>query len=144
MANSANAPLTVSYDAIGGTPVSSKLFNKSYVSLLATQFFGAANDNILKQILTFMVATGIWSGPLLAVVLAWSGFYLVAMIALLILPEYQAILKISFTTTSYLLGVLGIAIAVLTSLIARKGSASSPLPCALEQSNNLLSQFENK
>ncbi len=64
MTNSANAPVTISSDSVGRAPVSSKLFNKSYVSLLATQFFGAANDNILKQILTFMVATGLWSGPL--------------------------------------------------------------------------------
>ncbi|MCA9216332.1 MAG: hypothetical protein KDB27_24860, partial [Planctomycetales bacterium] len=39
-----------------------KLFSVGYISLLATQFFGAANDNILKQCLTFMVATGIWAG----------------------------------------------------------------------------------
>ena len=40
------------------------LLNRGYFSLLATQFLGAANDNILKQCLTFMVATGIWSGSL--------------------------------------------------------------------------------
>lgn len=51
-------------------------------------------------------------GPLLAVVLAWAAFYMIAMIALLILPEYQAILKISFEETSYFLGILGIAIAI--------------------------------
>ena len=51
-------------------------------------------------------------GPLLAVVLAWAAFYMIAMIALLILPEYEQILNISFTETSYLLGVLGIAIAI--------------------------------
>jgi acyl-[acyl-carrier-protein]-phospholipid O-acyltransferase/long-chain-fatty-acid--[acyl-carrier-protein] ligase len=37
------------------------LFNRGLLSLLATQFFGAANDNILKQILIFMVATGLWA-----------------------------------------------------------------------------------
>lgn len=42
--------------------VTKRLFNPGFVSLLTTQFFGAANDNILKQCLTFMVATGIWSG----------------------------------------------------------------------------------
>ncbi len=51
-------------------------------------------------------------GPLLAVVLAWAAFYMIAMIALLILPEYQQILLIEFTETSYLLGILGIAIAI--------------------------------
>ncbi len=40
------------------------LFNQGFLSLLSTQFLGAANDNILKQVLVFMVATGIWSGSL--------------------------------------------------------------------------------
>ncbi len=43
---------------------SDRLFCRGYSSLLSTQFMGAANDNILKQVLTFMVATGIWSGSL--------------------------------------------------------------------------------
>ncbi len=47
-----------------GTAEKDRLFNRGYLSLLAAQFFGAANDNILKQCLTFMVATGIWSGSL--------------------------------------------------------------------------------
>lgn len=41
-----------------------RLFNRGFLSLLSTQFLGAANDNILKQILVFMIATGIWSGSL--------------------------------------------------------------------------------
>ena len=41
-----------------------RLSNRGFLSLLLTQFLGAANDNILKQCLTFMVATGIWSGSL--------------------------------------------------------------------------------
>ena len=62
-------------------------------------------------------------GPLLAVVLAWAAFYMIAMMALLILPEYQAILRISFTKTSYLLGILGIGIgvgSVVTGLLSGK------------------------
>lgn len=62
-------------------------------------------------------------GPLLAVVLAWAAFYMIAMIALLILPEYQQILLIDFAETSYLLGILGIAIAigsVVTGLVSGK------------------------
>ena len=51
-------------------------------------------------------------GPLLAVVLAWSAFYMIGMIALLVLPEYERILSISYTKTSYLLGLLGVAIAI--------------------------------
>lgn len=37
------------------------LFSRGFISLLITQFFGAVNDNILKQVLTFMVATGLWA-----------------------------------------------------------------------------------
>ncbi|MDD4786848.1 MAG: hypothetical protein PHO07_06705, partial [Pirellulales bacterium] len=40
------------------------LFSRGFLSLLGTQFLGAANDNVLKQVLVFMVATGIWSGSL--------------------------------------------------------------------------------
>lgn len=39
----------------------SNLVKRGFLSLLVTQFFGAANDNVLKQVLTFMIATGIWS-----------------------------------------------------------------------------------
>ncbi len=41
-----------------------RLFNRGFLSLLGTQFLGAANDNILKQVLVFMIATGIWSRSL--------------------------------------------------------------------------------
>lgn len=40
------------------------LARRGFLSLLCTQFFGAANDNILKQVLTFMVATGLWAQQL--------------------------------------------------------------------------------
>lgn len=52
------------------------------------------------------------SVPLLTVAFAWSGFYLVGMLALLIVPEYQAILDISFIKTSLLVASLGVSIAV--------------------------------
>jgi MFS family permease len=42
----------------------STLLRPGFLSLLVTQFFGAANDNVLKQVLTFMVATGVWAGAL--------------------------------------------------------------------------------
>ncbi|MDG2123931.1 MAG: hypothetical protein P8J87_09555, partial [Verrucomicrobiales bacterium] len=46
-------------------PASTKLFNRGFASLLATQFFGAVNDNVLKQVLMFGVAAGgIWTGQL--------------------------------------------------------------------------------
>ncbi|MDB4338544.1 MFS transporter [Rubripirellula sp.] len=40
------------------------LLNRGFLSLIATQFFGAMNDNVLKGILTFMVIDGAWSGKL--------------------------------------------------------------------------------
>lgn len=43
----------------------SNLKNRGFMSLVATQFFGAANDNIIKGVLTFMViGGGIWEGKL--------------------------------------------------------------------------------
>ncbi|MHC5024226.1 MAG: MFS transporter [Planctomycetota bacterium] len=42
----------------------SNLLRRGFLSLLFTQFFGAANDNILKGVLTFMVIDGIWAGRL--------------------------------------------------------------------------------
>jgi len=46
------------------TLMKNSLFRRGFVALLITQFFGAANDNILKQVLTFMVATGLWASAL--------------------------------------------------------------------------------
>lgn len=42
-----------------------KILRGGFLSLLATQFFGAANDNILKGVLTYMVIEGgTWEGKL--------------------------------------------------------------------------------
>lgn len=44
---------------------SGSLFTRGFVSLLGVSLFGAANDNVLKQILTFMVAAGgLWDNRL--------------------------------------------------------------------------------
>jgi MFS family permease len=41
------------------------LRNRGFLALAVSQFFGAVNDNILKQLLTFMViAGGLWEGRL--------------------------------------------------------------------------------
>jgi len=41
------------------------VFNRGFGALLATQFFGAANDNLLKGVLTFMVIRGgVWDDRL--------------------------------------------------------------------------------
>jgi len=50
------------------------------------------------------------AGPLLIIAMAWAFFYLIGMMALLVLPEYESILQISYRENSYLLGVLGIAV----------------------------------
>ena len=42
----------------------SNLFKRGFLSLLATQFFGAMNDNVIKGVLTFMVIDGAWAGQL--------------------------------------------------------------------------------
>ena len=42
----------------------SNLVKRGFLSLIFTQFFGAANDNMLKGVLTFMVIDGVWSGRL--------------------------------------------------------------------------------
>ncbi len=49
-------------------------------------------------------------GPLLSVALAWAGFYLIGMLALLILPDYRELLGVTPTKASYLLGTLGVSI----------------------------------
>lgn len=42
----------------------SKLLQRGFLSLIVTQFFGAANDNILKGVLIYMVIDGAWAGQL--------------------------------------------------------------------------------
>ncbi len=49
---------------------------------------------------------------LLMVMMAWGYFYLLAGIALLILPEYTDVLNINRAEASVLMGVLGVAIGV--------------------------------
>ena len=51
-------------------------------------------------------------GPLLTVALAWATFYMVSMIALMIVSEYKDMLGISYQQNAYILGVLGIAVAI--------------------------------
>ena len=42
----------------------SNLLKRGFLSLVATQFFGAMNDNVLKVVLMFMVIDGAWTGQL--------------------------------------------------------------------------------
>ncbi len=60
-------------------------------------------------------------GPLLLVALAWGYFYLLAGLALLIVPEYTIVLGIDRAAAGQLLGILGIGIglgSVLAGLIS--------------------------
>ena len=47
-----------------GLILKSNIFKRGFAALIATQFFGAANDNILKGVLIFMLANGLWQGAL--------------------------------------------------------------------------------
>ncbi len=47
-----------------GLWVKSNLVKRGFLSLLGTQFLGAANDNVLKGVLTYMVIDGAWAGDL--------------------------------------------------------------------------------
>lgn len=49
---------------------------------------------------------------LLTVAIAWASFYMIGMMALLILPEYRTLLDITATKTGYLLGTMGLSIGV--------------------------------
>jgi MFS family permease len=49
---------------------------------------------------------------LLVVLGSWSGFYLVASLALLLLPEFRSTLGVNNTKMSYIVGLLGVSIAV--------------------------------
>ena len=44
--------------------VKNRLLKRGFLALIVTQFFGAANDNILKGVLIFMVINGAWAGDL--------------------------------------------------------------------------------
>ena len=86
------------------------------VSVLWLPRLAAANPALRLEVNPFRTyytsLVDMSKSPVLLVTLAWSGFYLVGMLALLIIPEYSAILGVDYTKTSLLLGVMGIAIAV--------------------------------
>jgi acyl-[acyl-carrier-protein]-phospholipid O-acyltransferase/long-chain-fatty-acid--[acyl-carrier-protein] ligase len=49
---------------------------------------------------------------LLLVALAWAFFYMIGMLAILILPDYRDLLQVSPTKASVLLGILGVSIGI--------------------------------
>ena len=56
--------------------------------------------------------------PLLVVLLSWSGFYMIGMLALLLLPDYREILLVSNTSITMTVGLLAIAIVIGSILVA--------------------------
>jgi MFS family permease len=44
--------------------MSVRVFTRGFIALLVTQFFGATNDNLLKQIIALQVVSGTWQGRL--------------------------------------------------------------------------------
>ncbi|MEE8153592.1 MAG: hypothetical protein V3T53_01385, partial [Phycisphaerales bacterium] len=94
----------------------SNLVKRGFLSLIFTQFFGAANDNLLKGVLTFMVIDGVWSGRLGA-----GGQGLVALcftIPFIVLSGYagQFADRNSKRTVSVLVKVIEIPIALVALL----------------------------
>ncbi|MBL1218094.1 MAG: MFS transporter [Planctomycetes bacterium] len=55
-------------------------------------------------------------GPLLPIAIAWAYFYMVGFAAILLLPEYEHLLSISYTKASILFAVLAISIGVGSAL----------------------------
>lgn len=85
------------------------------LSVLTMPRLPAANPNLkikLDPTRTYVESIRDMGAALLSVTVAWSGFYMVGMIALLILPEYEKILPIGYTGTSLLIGLLGVSIAI--------------------------------
>ena len=58
------------------------------------------------------------SRPLLVVLFSWSGFYMIGMLALLLLPDYREILLVSNTSITMTVGLLAIAIVIGSILVA--------------------------
>ena len=56
--------------------------------------------------------------PLLVVLFSWSGFYMIGMLALLLLPDYREILLVSNTSITLTVGLLAIAIVIGSILVA--------------------------
>lgn len=96
-------------------------------TLLAVAFAGFAVCLLLPRLkamdpgvrLSFNLVDTYWTAlremgrsSLLLVAIAWAGFYLIGMLALLILPDYRDLLDVTPTKASYLLGTLGIAIGI--------------------------------
>ena len=44
--------------------MSVRVLTRGFNALLVTQFFGATNDNLFKQIIALQVVSGIWQGRL--------------------------------------------------------------------------------
>lgn len=97
------------------------LWNAGFLSLLATQFFEAASDNVLKSLLSFAVATGgPWDGRLGAGGQGWVGVAFTA--PFVILSAFGGRMADRFsksrTTVGLKLASIGVAIITIVSFHA--------------------------
>lgn len=91
------------------------LWNAGFLSLLATQFFEAASDNVLKALLTFAVATGgPWDGRLGEGGQGWVGFAFTAPFVVLSAFGGRMADRLSKSRTTVGLKIASIAVALLT------------------------------
>jgi acyl-[acyl-carrier-protein]-phospholipid O-acyltransferase/long-chain-fatty-acid--[acyl-carrier-protein] ligase len=72
-----------------------------------------SGDFFRPHLLTFRES----SRSLLVVLFSWSGFFMIATLALLLLPEFRSILGVSFTAISNLVGLLAISILIGSLLV---------------------------
>ncbi|MBL9120439.1 MAG: MFS transporter [Phycisphaerae bacterium] len=101
------------------------LWNSGFVSLLATQFFEAASDNILKSLLTFAVATGgPWGGRLGEGGQGWIGFAFTAPFVLLSAFGGRMADRLSKSSTTVGLKIASVVVAVLASVAFHADSAT--------------------
>jgi MFS family permease len=101
------------------------LWNSGFVSLLATQFFEAASDNVLKSLLTYAVAVGgPWDGRLGAGGQGWVGFAFTAPFVVLSAFGGRMADRLSKSKTTVGLKWASVVVAILTIVSFHADSAA--------------------
>lgn len=104
------------------------LWNRGFLSLLSTQFFEAASDNVLKTLLTFAVATGgPWAGRLGEGGQGWVGFAFTAPFVILSAFGGRMADRLSKSSTTVGLKIASIVVAGITIASFHADSASMAL-----------------
>jgi MFS family permease len=105
-----------------------KLFNLGFCSLLATQFFEAASDNVLKQLLVFAVATGgPWEGRLGEGGQGWVAFAFTAPFVILSAFGGRMADRFSKSRTTIWLKSVSILVAIITAVAFHADSVTMAL-----------------